>query len=176
MSNINSSYIESIQHQFNYYKSLGDKTIASLSEEELFWIYNEESSAIATIINHMVGNMLSRWTNFYTEDGEKEWRLRDNEFKPPKKNKAALKLHWEEGWQCLFFIITNLGDKDLQKIVKIRNQKHTVIEAINRQLAHYAYHIGQIIYVAKMIQGKNWQSLSIPKNKSDEFNKIAFKK
>ncbi len=176
MSKINPSYINSIQHQFNYYKSLGDKTIDSLSEEELYWTFNNESNDIATLINHMAGNMLSRWTNFYTEDGEKEWRLRDNEFISIQKNKASLKLHWEKGWNCLFHITNNLTDEDLQKIVKIRNEKHTVVEAINRQLAHYAYHIGQIIYIAKMIKDEQWKSLSIPKNKSEEFNKSTIKR
>ncbi len=124
----------------------------------------------------MVGNMLSRWTNFYTEDGEKEWRLRDNEFLPVQKSKTTLISHWEKGWNCLFNITQNLTDKDLQKIVKIRDEKHTVVEAINRQLAHYSYHIGQLIYLAIMIKGKQWKSLSIPKNKSDLYNKVTFKK
>ncbi len=176
MNDISTDYIKSIQHLLNYYKSLGDKTIDSLSEEELYWTFNEESNNIATIINHIVGNMLSRWTKFYTEDGEKEWRLRDTEFNPIQKNKETLKLHWEKGWECLFHITNNLSERDLQKIVKIRNEKHTVVEAINRQLAHYAYHIGQIIYVAKMIKEKQWKSLSIPKNKSEEFNKSTFKR
>ena len=176
MSNINVTYIKSIQHQFNYYKSLGDKTIESLSEEDLYWTANTESNNIATIINHIVGNMLSRWTNFYSEDGEKEWRLRDTEFIPIQKRKEALKLHWEKGWNCLFHITANLSEQDLRKIIEIRKDKHTVIEAINRQLAHYAYHIGQIIYVAKMIKEKQWKSLSIPINKSVEFNKSKFKR
>lgn len=176
MSKINVSYINSIQHQFNYYKSLGDKTIDCLSDEELYFTANTVSNNIATIINHMVGNMLSRWTNFYSEDGEKEWRLRDTEFIPIQKRKETLKLHWEKGWNCLFHITNNLSEQDLQKIIEIRKEKHTVVEAINRQLAHYAYHIGQIIYVAKMIKENQWRSLSIPKNKSVEFNKSKFKR
>ena len=176
MNKINANYINSIQHQFNYYKSLGDKTIDSLSEEELYWTANAESNNIATIINHMVGNMLSRWTNFYSEDGEKEWRLRDTEFIPIQKRKETLKLHWEKGWNRLFHIINDLKEQDLQKIIKIRKEKHTVVEAINRQLTHYAYHIGQIIYVAKIIKENQWKSLSIPKNKSVEFNKSKFKR
>jgi hypothetical protein len=124
MSNINASYIDNIQHLFNYYKSLGDKTIDSLSEEEMYRTFNTESNNIAIIINHMVGNMLSRWTNFYTEDGEKDWRLRDKEFKPVKKSKATLKLHWEKGWNCLFQITNNLTEHDLNKIVEIRKEEY----------------------------------------------------
>lgn len=176
MSNINANYIASIHHLFNYYKSLGDKTMASLSEKELHWTFNSECNSIATLINHLVGNMLSRWTNFYEDDGEKEWRLRDKEFSPIHKSKDSLKLHWEKGWDCLFHITDNLQDQDLLKIVIIRKEEHTVLEAINRQLAHYAYHIGQIIYIAKMIKENQWESLSIPRNKSEEFNETPFKK
>lgn len=176
MSNTNANYIKSIQKQFRYYKSLGDKTIDTLSEKELHWKYNDESSSAATIINHIVGNMFSRWTNFYTEDGEKEWRKRDAEFYTTIKSKKDLIEHWEEGWNCLFNIIDNLTEIDLGKVVKIRNEEHTVIDAINRQLAHYPYHIGQLIYIAKMLKNETWVSLSVPKNKSNEFNKEAFGK
>ena len=174
MSNINANYIKSIQEQFKYYKDLGDKTIDSLSTEELLWKYNGESNNAAIIINHIVGNMLSRWTNFYSEDGEKDWRQRDSEFYESSKNKEEIKIYWEKGWNCLFNIIDNLEENDLTKIIKIRNEKHTVVEAINRQLAHYPFHIGQLIYIAKMIKDNLWESLSIPKNKSEEFNKIKF--
>ena len=174
MSNINANYIKSIQKQFKYYKYLGDKTIDSLSTDELLWKYNGESNNAAIIINHIVGNMLSRWTNFYSEDGEKDWRQRDSEFYGSSKNKEELKIHWEKGWNCLFNIIDNLKENDLTKIIKIRNEKHTVVEAINRQLAHYPFHIGQLIYIAKMIKDNQWESLSIPKNKSEEFNNIKF--
>ncbi len=176
MSNTNASYINSVQQQFNYYKKLGDQTIDSLSEKEIYWTYNDESNNIAIIINHIVGNMLSRWTNFYSEDGEKEWRKRDSEFTLSNKNKGEIIVHWKKGWECLFNIIDNLTTEDLLKSVKIRDEKHTVIEAVNRQLAHYAYHIGQLVYVAKMIQNKQWKSLSIPRNKSAEFNKSKFLK
>ena len=120
--------------------------------------------------------MLSRWTNFYTEDGEKVWRQRDREFHLIHKSKADLILHWEKGWNCLFNITDQLTYKDLQKRIKIRDEDHTVIDAINRQLAHYSYHIGQLIYIAKMIQNEGWESLSIPKNKSEDFNKNKFEK
>lgn len=176
MSNINANYIKSIQKQFRDYKNLGNKTIDSLSEEQLHWKYNDESSSAATIINHIVGNMFSRWTNFYIEDGEKEWRQRDAEFTSSTKTKEELLEHWEEGWNCLFNIIDNLTEENLTKIIKIRNEDHTVIDAIHRQLAHYPYHIGQLIYIAKMLKNNDWKSLSIPRNKSDEFNKKAFNK
>lgn len=176
MNNTNANYIKSVQKQFRHYKSLGNKTIERLSEKELHWIYNDESSSAATIINHIVGNMFSRWTNFYTEDGEKEWRKRDGEFYTTTKSKKELIKHWEEGWKCLFNIIDNLAEVDLTKVIKIRNEEHTVIDAINRQLAHYPYHIGQLIFIAKMLKNKTWISLSIPKNESDEFNKKAFGK
>ncbi len=176
MNSISANYIKSVQKQFNSYKKLGDKTIERLSEKELHWIYNDESSSAATIINHIVGNMFSRWTNFYTEDGEKEWRQRDSEFLKTLKTKEELLAHWNNGWECLFNIIDNLTEVDLSKIIKIRNEEHTVIDAINRQLAHYPYHIGQLIYIAKMLKDKNWESLSIPKKSNDNENKSDSKK
>lgn len=176
MSPINQNYIESILKQFDYYKLLGDKTIINLNEDELHWKYNDESNSIATIINHIVGNMLSRWTHFYEEDGEKSWRNRDSEFEIQQKSKEELVAHWEKGWSCLFKIIKNLNDDDLTKKIKIRGEEHSVIEAINRQLAHYPYHIGQIIHSAKMIKNDAFESLSIPKNKSEIFNKDKFDK
>ena len=176
MNTLNRNYIESIQKQFDYYKLLGDKTIQRLNEDELHWKYNEETNSIATIINHIVGNMLSRWTNFYEEDGEKLWRNRDTEFEIHKKSKEELITHWKKGWDCLFAVIKTLNDDDLTKKVKIRNEEHTVIDAINRQLAHYPYHIGQIIQVKKMIKKIIFEILSIQKNKSDEYNITKFKK
>ncbi|MCK5400922.1 MAG: DUF1572 family protein, partial [Flavobacteriaceae bacterium] len=118
----------------------------------------------------------SRWTNFLTEDGEKEWRHRDTEFEAPYKTKEDMLAAWEKGWQCLFDAITLLTEKDLEHFIYIRNQGHTVTEAINRQLSHYSYHIGQLIFVAKMIKGKEWQSLSIPKGKSKTYNTNKFSK
>ena len=168
------SYLTSIQKQFEYYKSLGDKTIEQLTIEELKREYAENSNSISIIVKHMVGNMLSRWTNFLTEDGEKEWRQRDSEFVDTFETKEELLLAWNKGWECLFKAIRPLIDSDLEGIIYIRNQGHTVTEAINRQLAHYAYHIGQIVCLGKLSKGKDWISLSIPKEKSVAYNLEKF--
>ncbi len=165
------AYIQSIQKRFHYYEDLGRRAIAQVNEEGLFWRYNAESNSIAVLVNHLHGNMLSRWTNFYTEDGEKSWRTRDAEFENSIKSRAELLQKWEEGWKCVFDIIDALQVEDLEKTVYIRAEPHSVIDAINRQLAHYAYHIGEIVYVAKMQQGDKWQSLSIPRGESEAFNR-----
>lgn len=170
------SYLPSIKKQFEYYKSLGDKTFNQFSEEELFSIQNNESNSIGIIVKHIVGNMLSRWTNFLLEDGEKSWRNRDEEFINNYKTKENLLSSWEKGWQCLFDAINPLEEKDLEKIIYIRNQGHTVVEAINRQLCHYSYHIGQIVFLAKLIKNSEWKSLSIPKNASKSYNIDKFEK
>lgn len=167
-------YLESVKKQFQYYKMLGDKTFAQLTEEAFFWQYNDDSNSIATIVNHLYGNMLSRWTDFLTTDGEKEWRNRDTEFEQHTTTKAEVIIKWEAGWACLFNAINPLTDADLAKIIYIRNQGHTVIEAINRQLAHYPYHIGQIVMLGKMLASNGWQSLSIPKGKSQVYNSEKF--
>lgn len=169
-------YLDSVRKQFLYYKSLGDKTFAQVADESLFWKYNEESNSIAIIVKHLHGNMLSRWTDFLTSDGEKEWRNRDSEFADDIKTKAELLTKWEAGWDCLFGAINPLTDQDLDRVIYIRNMGHTVAEAINRQLAHYAYHVGQIVFLGKMIQDEKWTSLSIPKGKSQNYNKEKFAK
>ena len=170
------NYIESIQKQFKYYKSLGDKTFEQVDNHEIHWQYNPESNSIAITVKHIVGNMLSRWTNFYTEDGEKEWRHRDTEFENPYKSKEEMLQAWEKGWECLFEIIDPLRVDDLERIIYIRNIGHTVLEAINRQLCHYSYHIGQLVYVGRMIKGTQWKSLSLPKGQSEAYNKEKFEK
>lgn len=170
------NYLESIKKQFAYYKSLGDKTMAQLTDEQLFWQPNAESNSIAIIVNHLAGNMLSRWTDFLTTDGEKEWRNRDSEFETVLKTRAELETRWETGWNCLFGAINPLQASDLEKIIYIRNMGHTVMEAINRQLAHYPYHIGQMVFLGKLAQNDQWQSLSIPKGKSDSYNAEKFSK
>ncbi len=167
-------YLESVKKQLEYYKMLGDKTFAQLSEEQLFWQYNEESNSVAMIVKHLWGNMLSRWTDFLTSDGEKEWRNRDEEFENDINNKEDLLAKWNEGWQCLFNAINALTTADLTKEIYIRNQGHTVTEAINRQLAHYPYHVGQIVFLGKMLCNEQWQSLSIPKGNSKTFNAEKF--
>jgi uncharacterized protein DUF1572 len=171
-----SSYLNSVKKQFNYYKLLGDKTFDQLNDQDIYWQLNEESNSVSIIVKHIVGNMLSRWTNFLTEDGEKEWRKRDLEFEDTYQNKEALITDWEKGWQCLFDAIQPLTDQDLEHIIYIRNQGHTVTEAINRQLTHYAYHIGQIVLIGKMIKGENWKPLSVPKGQSSAYNKEKFSK
>ncbi len=172
---MNSNYLESVIKQFEYYKLLGDKTFAQLSDEQLFWQFNEESNSIAIIVKHLWGNMLSRWTDFLTSDGEKDWRNRDAEFENDLKTRAEILEKWEEGWTCLFEAINSLQEEDLDKIIYIRNQGHTVMEAINRQLAHYPYHVGQIVFIGKMLS-ENWNSLSIPKGNSKEYNSNKFSK
>lgn len=170
------SYLASALKQFEYYKSLGDKTMEQLSFEELKEEFAEDSNSIAIIVKHIVGNMLSRWTNFLTEDGEKPWRERDNEFIDVFKTREELNAYWNKGWDCLFNAIKQLNSEDLEKIVYIRNQGHTVTEAINRQMTHYAYHVGQIVFIGKLAKGTKWQSLSIPKGKSLDYNAEKFSK
>lgn len=170
------SYIESIQKQFAYYQDLGEKAIAQLTDEELHNSHNEASNSVAVMVKHIAGNMLSRWTNFYEEDGEKEWRHRDTEFEDTYANRKELIAHWQQGWDCLKSITNQLINEDLERIVYIRNMGHSVVEAINRQLSHYSYHIGQIVFAAKMIKGNDWQNLSVPKNQSAKYNQEKFTK
>lgn len=162
--------------QFQYYKSLGDKTISQLSNTQIFWKYNDESNSCAIIMKHIAGNMLSRWTDFRTTDGEKVWRKRDSEFADDIKDRNELVTYWERGWSCLFDALRETSDEELNEIIYIRNQGHTIAEAINRQLAHYAYHIGQIVFIGKMLKDNEWQSLSIPKGNSKIYNEGKFKK
>ncbi|WP_338876761.1 DUF1572 domain-containing protein [Spirosoma sp. SC4-14] len=171
---MDTDYLNSVVRQFEYYKLLGDKTIEQLSDEELFWQYNEESNSIATIIKHLWGNMLSRWTDFLTSDGEKEWRNREAEFENDSTNKEEVLARWEEGWTCLLNALKMLTPADLDNVVYIRNMGHTVMEAINRQLAHYPYHVGQIVFIGKMVKNQDWNSLSIPRGKSQEYNNRKF--
>jgi Protein of unknown function (DUF1572) len=167
---IGKDYLETAIRRLKYYKDLGDKTFAQLNEWDFHYQPNDESNSIATIIQHLAGNMLSRWTNFLTEDGEKEWRKRDEEFEVHPYNKQQLLELWEKGWTCFLETLSSLKKKDLKKKVTIRQEELTVIDAINRQLAHYPYHIGQIIFLAKIIKNKNWQNLSIPKGNSQAYN------
>lgn len=168
------SYLNSVLKQFKYYKMLGEKAMEQLQDEQLFWQYNEESNSIAILVNHITGNMLSRFTEFLIADGEKPWRNRDAEFTNPFNNKEELMNRWNEGWECLFKTLEQLSGADLERIVYIRNDGHTVIEAINRQLAHYPYHIGQMVFIAKMLKNEDWQTLSIARNKSADYNSRKF--
>lgn len=168
------NYLDSVRKQFEYYKMLGEKTFAQVPDEALFWQYNPESNSIATIVKHLWGNMRSRWTDFLTSDGEKDWRNREGEFDNDISSREELMAKWNEGWDCFFSAIAPLTDDDLGKIIYIRNQGHTVLEAINRQLAHYPYHIGQIVFIGKMAANEKWASLSIPRGGSSAFNAEKF--
>ncbi len=170
------NYLENSIIQFEYYKMLGDKSLQQLSEKECFWQYNDDSNNIAIMVKHLVGNMLSRWTNFLTEDGEKEWRKRDQEFENTYKTKEEILIAWDNGWTCLFDAIKPLTINDFDKLIYIRNQGHTIQEAITRQLCHYSYHVGQIVYLSKMIKGEKWVSLSVAKGKYVAYNKDKFDK
>lgn len=170
------NYLESVEKQFEYYKILGDRTFDQLNETELFWKYNEESNSISVIVNHLWGNMKSRWTDFLISDGEKKWRNRDLEFESVIKSKEELIQKWNDGWLCIFDALNLIDENNFNTVVYIRNQGHTVVEAINRQLAHYSYHIGQIVFLGKIIKGSKWKTLSIPKGKSKEYNKEKFSK
>lgn len=170
------SYLPSVKKQFEYYKLLGDKTFAQLTDDQFFWLSNIDDNSIAIIVKHITGNMKSRWTNFLTEDGEKEWRNRDEEFINSFTSKEEVIAYWEMGWQCLFKAINSIDEKNQDTIVYIRNHGHTITEAINRQLCHYSYHIGQIVFLAKLLLGNDWQSLSVPKGTSKKYNADKFSK
>lgn len=170
------NYLDGATKLFEFYKSLGDKTFEQIPDDKLFWQYNEDSNSIGTIVKHLWGNMLSRWTDFLTSDGEKEWRDRDAEFENDIKSRQELLDKWNEGWNVLFKGINSVTDDDLEKVIYIRNQGHTVVDAINRQLTHAAYHIGQIVFIGKMISGNKWNSLSIPKGQSKTYNTDKFSK
>jgi len=168
--------LEGIIKQFHYYKSLGDQTFEQLNDQDIFFKPNDFSNNISIIVKHIVGNMLSRWTNFLSEDGEKEWRNRDTEFEDTYSSKEEMIKEWEKGWKCLFNALSNLKEDDLNTIIYIRNQGQTVTSAIHRQLAHYPYHVGQIVYLGTLIKDSNWNSLSIPKGQSKNFNLDKFDK
>jgi hypothetical protein len=169
-------YLESVKKQFEYYKMLGEKTFDQLSDEQLFWQYNEESNSIATIVKHLWGNMMSRWTDFLTTDGEKEGRDREAEFENDIKTREALLEKWNEGWACLFKALDSINEGNFNTIIYIRNMGHSIVEAINRQLAHYPYHIGQIVFIGKMVKDREWTSLSIPRGNSKAYNAEKFSK
>lgn len=173
---MNTGYLESAIRQFEYYKMLGEKTFEQLTDEQLFWRNGDETNSVAIIIKHLWGNMMSRWTDFLTTDGEKEWRHRDAEFEMEVQDRTELIKKWEEGWECLFVALRPLSDEDLQTIVYIRNQGHTILEAINRQLCHYPYHVGQIVCIGKMLKADDWKSLSILRGQSETYNQEKFSK
>jgi len=169
--NLNKNFIENSVSEFRKIKDLGDKAFSQIKDEDFFWSPDEDSNSIAIIVRHLSGNMLSRWTEFLTSDGEKPNRNRDEEFeKIFYTDKDDIISRWETGWSCLFKALGSLKEEDLFKEVTIRNEPHTVLQAISRQLVHYSYHTGQIVYIAKHLENSKWKSLSIPRGGSEEFN------
>jgi hypothetical protein len=156
---------------FRFYKKLGERAMAQVTDEQLIAVLDGEMNSIAVIVKHMAGNMRSRWTDFLTSDGEKPDRNRDSEFVEPPVTREALLGMWEEGWQCLFGALEPLSEEDLQRTVTIRGEAHSVMQAIHRQIAHYSYHVGQIVLLAKHFKRDEWQSLSVPRRQSAEFNR-----
>jgi len=167
-------YLISVKKQFRYYQILGEKTFNQLNDGQLFWTPNENSNSVAVIVKHLWGNMMSRWTDFLESDGEKEWRMRDEEFESSFETRAEMLKLWEEGWACLFTALESINEKNSNKLVYIRNVGHSVVEAINRQLCHYSYHVGQMVFLAKQMADSDWESLSIPKEQSKAYNSGKF--
>jgi uncharacterized damage-inducible protein DinB len=165
------SYLEDSISLFRYYKKMTEGAIEQVSDDQLFATLDEEMNSIAIIVKHMTGNMRSRWTNFLSSDGEKPDRNRDTEFVQPPSTRADLMQSWNSAWEKLFEALTPLSDADLARTVTIRGEAHSVMQAINRQIAHYAYHCGQIVFLAKHFKASEWKSLSLPRNKSAEFNR-----
>jgi uncharacterized damage-inducible protein DinB len=164
------SYMKDAVDLFRHYQRLGENAIAQCPDDKLCAEIDPESNSISIIVKHMVGNMRSRWTDFLTSDGEKPDRHRDNEFEAPLKTRAEIVAAWDAGWKLLFEALAPLTDADLERTITIRTEPHSVTQAINRQIAHYSYHIGQIVYLARHFAGPHWKTLTIPKKKSGEFN------
>jgi hypothetical protein len=165
------SYLEDSLSLFHYYKKLAEGAMAQVNDDQLFAALDPESNSIAIIAKHMVGNMRSRFTDFLTTDGEKPSRNRDAEFIDPVPTRQALLDEWEAGWKCLFSALESLTEDNLKRTITIRSEPHSVLQAINRQVAHYAYHVGQIVMLGKHLGHEDWQSLSVPRNRSAEFNR-----
>ncbi len=165
------SYLEDSLSLFRHYKKVGEGAMAQVTDEQLVAVLDPEMNSIAVIVKHMAGNMRSRWTDFLTSDGEKPGRNRDGEFMEPPADRRRLMDMWESGWKCLFAAMEALSPADLERIVTIRGEAHSVMQAINRQLTHHAYHCGQIVFLAKHLQYSGWKSLSTPRGQSAEFNR-----
>ena len=165
------SYLEDSIELFRYYKKLAERAMGQVTDEQLFAALDEEANSIAVVVKHMAGNMRSRWTDFLTTDGEKPDRNRDSEFVDPPATRQALLQLWEDGWARVFQALEPLSDADLSRTVTIRGEAHSVMQAINRQIAHYAHHVGQIVLLAKHYAHDHWQSLTIPRNRSADFNR-----
>lgn len=167
------SHLKDSVSLFRYYKTLAERAMAQVPDEALFATLDPQSNSIAIIVKHLAGNMRSRWTDFLTTDGEKPDRNRDSEFESPPSTRAELMALWEAGWNCLFTALDSVTDADLARKVTIRTEPHSVLQTINRQLAHYPYHIGQIVYLARHFAGGQWTSLSVPRGKSAAFNEAV---
>jgi hypothetical protein len=167
---LTTSYLRDSLSLFHYYKKLAERAMEQLPDEQLFTALDQEMNSVAIIVKHLVGNMRSRWTDFLTSDGEKPDRKRDTEFENPVRTRAALIKTWDEGWGYVFAALEPLSDADVDRTVMIRGEAHSVMQAINRQIAHYAYHCGQIVFLAKHLRAKQWQSLTVPRGRSEEFN------
>jgi uncharacterized damage-inducible protein DinB len=165
------SYVEDSITIFRYYKKLVERALKQVSDEQLLATLDQESNSIAVIVKHMAGNMRSRWTDFLTSDGEKPGRDRDEEFSNPPTTRAALLAMWDDGWRCLLGTLESLSDADLGRTITIRGEAHSVMQAINRQVAHYSYHCGQIVFLVKHFCGDGWKVLSVPRGKSADFNR-----
>lgn len=164
------SYLEDSIHVFRQFKSLADRAISQATDPQLYELLDKDANSIAIVMQHMAGNLKSRWTSFLSEDGEKPWRNRDREFEQPPATREALLQMWEDGWDCAFQALQSLTEADLSRTVRIRGEAHSVMQAITRQIAHNAYHCGQIVLLAKHFQHDQWTSLTVPKGKSEEFN------
>ena len=170
------NYLKDALASFRNYKKMAERAMAQVSDEEFFRALDAEANSIAVIVKHIAGNQKSRWTDFLTSDGEKAFRNRDTEFEMIGDTRESLMEFWETGWQTLFSAIEPLKAEDFSRFVTIRGEPHTIIEAINRQLTHYAYHVGQITFLAKHFRSSDWKTLSVPRNKSAEFNKFLAEK
>jgi Protein of unknown function (DUF1572) len=170
------SYLSDSISLFRHYKKLGERALEQVADDQLLYAQDEECNSIATIMKHLAGNMRSRWTDFLASDGEKPSRNRDSEFVDPLRTREQLTRDWEEGWACLLGTLESLTDADLTRRVLIRGEAHSVMQAINRQLCHYAYHVGQIVLLAKERRKGEWTSLSVPRNKSADYNQRVLKR
>lgn len=173
---LTTSYVRDSLSLFRHYKNLAERAMEQVSDEQLVAALDGEMNSIAIIVKHLVGNMRSRWIDFLTSDGEKPDRKRDTEFENPPATRAALMNLWEEGWRCVFTALEPLSDTDMERTVEIRGEPHSVMQAIHRQIAHYAYHCGQIVFLAKHLQAKHWKALTVPRGRSEEFNQRVARK
>jgi hypothetical protein len=170
------SYLRDSLSLFRYYKKLTERAMEQVTDEQLFAVLDGEMNCIAIIVKHLVGNMRSRWRDFLTSDGEKSDRKRDTEFEDPPATRVELMKMWEQGWDYVFNALEPLSDADIERTVAIRGEPHSVMQAINRQIAHYAYHCGQIVFLAKHLQASQWKSLTVPRGKSEDFNERVARK